>query len=323
MRKEVKTGILVIVAIALFVFGFNFLKGRSIFKTQRTFYAIYNNIDGLTTSNPVFVNGMSVGHVTKIELLPGKTGDIMVTFTVDHQELQIPVKSTAKIASMDLLGSKSIEIILGHADEFYQSGDTLRSSVQVSLTEEVNRQVAPLKLKAESLISSVDSVMTIVQTVLNKETISNLASSFESLNKTMSSLEKTAYRLDTVVGEEKSRINSIMANMESITNNFRDNNAQLSRIITNMGSITDSLAKANIASTINNADLALAQAKNILDKINRGEGSMGMLINNNELYKNLEKSSAEMEKLIIDMRSNPHRYLHFSLIGGKNKANKE
>ncbi|MDQ3192029.1 MAG: MlaD family protein [Bacteroidota bacterium] len=318
MKKEVKAGILVTVAIALFVFGFNFLKGRDIFKKQLTFYAIYNNIDGLTTSNPVLVNGMAIGHVTKTQLLPGKTGEIIVAFTVDNEDLKIPVNSTAKIASMDLLGSKSIEIILGYADEYHKNGDTLRSSVQVSLTEEVNRQVAPLKLKAESLISSVDSVMTIVQTVLNEKAISNLAASFESLNKTMTSLERTAYRIDTVVGEERTRINIVMSNMESITTNFRNNNEELTKVLANLESITDSLSKSTIASTINNADKSLAQANSILDKINKGEGSMGMLINNDELYKNLEKSSAELDKLVRDIRLNPHRYLHFSLIGRKN-----
>ena len=319
MRKEVKAGLLVTAAIALFVFGFNFLKGRSIFKKQRIFYAVYNQIDGLTKSNPVYVNGMSIGHVTEIEILPERNGEILVAFTVDNEDLKVPLNSTAKITSMDLLGSKSIEIVLSNADEYHENGDTLKSAVQVSLTEEVNRQVAPLKSKAESLISSVDSVMTIVQTVLNKETISNLEKSFQSLNKTISSLEKTAYRIDTVIGEERVRINMIMRNIESITSNLRDNNQQLTNVFSNLESITDSLAKANIASTINNADRSLARANEILEKIDRGEGSIGMLINDKKLYNNLEKSSVELEKLLKDMRLNPERYLHFSVIGRRDK----
>ena len=323
MRKEVKAGLLVTAAIALFVFGFNFLKGRSIFKKQRVFYAIYNQIDGLTKSNPVYVNGMGIGHVTEIEILPEKRGEILVAFTVDNEDLKVPLNSTARITSMDLLGSKSIEIVLSNAKEYHESGDTLKSAVQVSLTEEVNRQVAPLKNKAESLISSVDSVMTIVQTVLNTETISNLEKSFQSLNKTISSLEKTAYRIDTVIGEERVRINMIMRNVESITSNLRDNNQQLTNVFTNLESITDSLARANIASTINNADRSLARANEILEKINRGEGSIGLLINDKKLYNNLEKSSVELEKLLKDMRLNPERYLHFSVIGRRNKNKPE
>jgi phospholipid/cholesterol/gamma-HCH transport system substrate-binding protein len=319
MRKEVKAGLLVTAAIALFVFGFNFLKGRSIFKDHRVFYAIYDNIDGLTTSNPVFANGMSVGHVTKTKIMTDRDGKIIVAFTIANEDLKIPVNSIAKITSMDLLGSKSIDIVLSNEDRYHNNGDTLLSEVQISLTEEVNRQVAPLKNKAENLISSVDSVMTIVQAVLNKETISNLEKSFQSLNKTISTLEKTAYRIDTVIGEERVRITMIMRNIESITNNLRENNQQLTNVFSNLESITDSLARANVASVINNAGRSLAQVNAVMEKINRGEGSAGMLINDDKLYKNLEKSAAELDKLLKDMRINPERYLHFSIIGRRDK----
>jgi phospholipid/cholesterol/gamma-HCH transport system substrate-binding protein len=318
LKKEVKAGILVIVAIALFIFGFNFIKGRNLFKPQRVYYALYTHIDGLVNSSPVVVNGLSVGQVQAIRLLP--EGNILVTFTVNNDILTIPVNSTAKIVSLDLLGTKAIEIVLGDALMAHSPGDTLTSAVQRSLTEEVNLQVAPLKNKTENLISSIDSVLTIVQAVLNEEAIANFNKSFQSLSRTISSLEQTVYKIDTLVDTEKNRLHNIMANVESITTNFKDNNQKLNRIVTNFQNISDSIAKANLAQTITNAERSLGQTNEILEKINRGEGTMGMLINNDSLYKNLEKASLDLDKLMRDIRLNPQRYLHFSIIGRRDKG---
>jgi phospholipid/cholesterol/gamma-HCH transport system substrate-binding protein len=323
IKKEVKAGLLVIVSLALLVFGFNFLKGRNLFDTQRTFHAVYERVDGLTASNPVILNGLGVGQVTNMKLVPGADGFIVVTFTINVGELDVPKNSVAKIVSQDLLGSKAIELHLGSSTQMALNGDTILAEVQVSLTEEVNRQVGPLRAKAESLISSMDSVMMVVQQLLSREVVQNLEKSVISISRTIHSIEKTALRIDTVIGEERHRIKAIMKNVESISTNFRENNNQLSAIISNFNNISDSLAKANIASTINNADRTLAQTNQILEKINRGEGSIGMLINNDTLYRNLENSSLNLDRLMEDLRLNPHRYLHFSIIGRKERAVKK
>jgi phospholipid/cholesterol/gamma-HCH transport system substrate-binding protein len=320
IKKEVKAGILVIVALALLIFGFNFLKGRNLFDTQRSFYAVYDHVDGLGASNPVILNGLGVGQVTSMKLIPGAEGLILVTFTINIGHLDVPKNSVAKIVSQDLLGSKAIALELGTSTILAMPGDTILSDVQASLTEEVNRQVAPLRAKAESLISSVDSVMIVIQQLLSREVVQNLERSINSISRTIHTLEKTASRIDTVVGEERSRVKVIMRNVESISSNFRDNNERLTAVIKNFHNISDSLAKANISATINNADRTLAQASEIMEKINRGEGSLGMLVNNDTLYKNLEKSSNNLDLLMQDIRLNPQRYLHFSIIGGRNRG---
>ncbi len=320
IKKEVKAGILVVVAIALLVFGFNFLKGRNLFDTQRTFHAVYDHVDGLAASNPVVLNGLNVGLVKTMKLVPGPEGLILVSFTINIGHLDIPKNSVAKIVSQDLLGSKAIDLQLGTSTQMAMSGDTIISDVQATLTEEVNRQVAPLRAKAESLLSSVDSVMVIVQQVLSREAIQSLERSIYSISRTFQSLEKTAYRIDTVVGEERTKINRIMTNLESITTNFKNNNESLSAIIANFHSISDSLAKADIVTTINNAGRTLEQTNEIMDKINRGEGTLGLLLNDEALYKNLEKSSLNMDRLIQDIRLNPQRYLHFSIIGRRDRG---
>jgi phospholipid/cholesterol/gamma-HCH transport system substrate-binding protein len=320
VSKEVKAGLLVVSAILLFVFGFNFLKGRNIFHPQRNFYAVYDHIDGLSPSNPVIVNGFGVGLISSIKLVPGKDGYILVEFTVNNDDLEIPEDTKARIESQDLLGSRAIVLQLGRSDKLLSAGDTLQSEVQVSLTEEVQRQVAPLKAKAEHLISTVDSVMIIVQSFLSKEVISDLEKSIKGVSRTISSLESTASKLDTMVGEEKGRIQSIVRNVESISANFRDNNERLSTIIKNFHNISDSLASANFASTINNAEKALAETNMIMEKINRGEGSLGLLVNDQKLYNNLERASNDLDKLLEDIRLHPQRYLHFSIIGRRDRS---
>jgi phospholipid/cholesterol/gamma-HCH transport system substrate-binding protein len=320
VSKEVKAGLLVITAILLFVFGFNFLKGRNIFHPQRHFYAVYDQVEGLSASNPVLVNGFGVGLVSSITLVPGKDGYILVEFTVNNDDLLIPNDSKARIESQDLMGSKAIVLQLGNSDVFISNGDTLQSEVQVSLTEEVQRQVAPLKAKAEHLISTVDSVMIIVQSLLSKEVISDLEKSIKGISRTVGSLERTASKLDTVMGEEKGRIQSIIRNVESISSNFKDNNERLNLIIQNFHNISDSLASANFASTINNAEKALAETNLIMEKINKGEGSLGMLVNDQKLYNNLERASGDLDKLLEDIRLNPKRYLHFSIIGRRERS---
>lgn len=323
ISKELKAGLVVTAAIALFIFGFNFLKGRNIFTPQRVFFAIYDNVDGLLVSNPVQINGFKIGQVIDYKLLPDNSGKILVAFSVNDKNFKIPANTVAKIVSSDFLGAKAIELRLGDSETYLDNEDTLRSAIQASLTEEVNRQVLPLKNKAESLISSIDSVMTVVQAILNEDARADLKKSFESINRAIINLEKTSFRLDALVADEKVRISSIFRNIESISGNLAANNQTLTKVINNFEAISDSLAKSNLASTINNAGQSLIQASEILEKINKGEGSMGLLLNNKNLYQNLEKASLDLDKLLKDMRMNPTRYLHFSIIDRKEKTKQE
>ena len=323
ISKELKAGLVVTAAIALFIFGFNFLKGRNIFTPQRVFYAIYDNVDGLLVSNPVQINGFKIGQVIDYKLLPDNSGKILVAFSVNDKNFKIPANTVAKIVSSDFLGAKAIELRLGDSEIYLDNKDTLRSAIQASLTEEVNRQVLPLKNKAESLISSIDSVMTVVQAILNEDARADLKKSFESINRAIINMEKTSFRIDALVADEKARISSIFRNIESISGNLAANNQTLTKVINNFEAISDSLAKSNLASTINTAGQSLIQASEILEKINKGEGSMGLLLNNKSLYQNLEKASLDLDKLLKDMRMNPARYLHFSIIDRKEKTKQE
>lgn len=318
ISKELKVGILVTVAIGLLIYGFNFLKGKNLFSAEREFYAVYQNINGLVEANSVNINGFKVGQVRKIEFMPGNSGNILVTLAITNEEIRIPAGSVARIES-DLLGSASIQLLLGSGNIYAKSGDTLRSDIEEDLKKAVDRRIAPLQTKVEGLISSIDSVVVVVQAILNEDARTNLTASFEGIRNAIGTLEKTSLRLDTLIASEKQKLSGIFSKIESISGNIAANNDKITNVINNFSAISDSLAKVNFKQTLDNANTAIAQTSSIIEKINRGEGSMGMLVNNDSLYRKLDKSAADLDKLLIDLRVNPERYMHFSIFGRKDR----
>jgi len=312
VAKEVKVGVVVIAAVAFFIWGYSFLKGKELFEKTYTYYAVYSRVDGLAISAPVLVNGIKVGTVSDIHFINDTNTNIIVELKIDKSFL-IHDSTVAEIFSADLMGSRAIHLLQGSSKKYYRPNDTLLSAIEADLKTQVSAQVLPLKKKAEDLIKSIDSVMTVVQSIFDKQTRYNLARSFESIRVTVENLERTSISLDTLVQSEKYALTRIIANVESITENFRNNNELITNVMKNLSAFSDSLQQANVKQTIINANKALQDATAILEKINRGEGSLGMLIHNEQLYTNLESSSKNLDLLLRDLRENPKRYVHFSL----------
>lgn len=312
IAKETKIGILAVVAIAILIIGYNFLKGNNVFSSSQQFYAIYDRVDGLTETKPIFVNGFQIGRVARLELLPGK--QIRATLEVNG-DIPIPANTVAEIQSTDLLGSKAIYFVLGNSDKMAQNGDTLASNVEKSLAESVN----PVKDKAVVMLDKIDSILTALNAIMNPEFQKNINESLVSINNTLQSLESTSKKVDNIVGSGAQRLQNILANVESISANLRNNNEQITGILANIEQVTDQAAAGKLQETLNNANQATSQLAVLMEKITRGEGSLGALINDQQLYDNLTNSAENLDKLMIDLRENPKRYVHFSLIdfGGK------
>lgn len=321
IRKETKIGLVVVLAIVLLYFGFNFLKGVNVFNKSVVFYGVYPKINGLEVSNPVMLNGYKVGQVRSIEFTGDASGSLLVTMSMD-KEFDIPSDTRALLKAGDLLGSMQVHLILGGSPTLAQSGDTLTPDIESDLVEEVNAQIRPIKMKAESLISSVDSVIRVIETVLNPQSQQNLIESFQGINYAIASLQRTAFRIDTLVQEERATISAILGNIEHLSGTLSANSNKLSSIIANFESISDEMAKADLAKTITQANAALAEVEEITRKINSGEGSLGLLINDPALYKRLEDAGKNLDLLMEDIRVNPERYIHFSVFGSKNKSRK-
>ena len=308
MNKELKIGFFAIISIFALVFGVNYLKGINILNDNRDYYAVYKNIGGLQVGSPVLVNGYNVGMVSDIDLLLEKNQNLLVTISLD-KVFKMPINTVCKIVNQDLMGTKGVALVIGDSEDFLNIGDTLVSGVEGSLQDEVNAQILPLKNKAEELIGSMDSVMMIVTAVLNKDTRENLRNSLQSLDKTFELMSVTMIKVDSMVDLNDERIAKVISNLASITSNLESSNGEIKTILTNFSSISDSLAKSEIATTLKNFS-------EITTKISNGEGSIGLLLKDDKIYTNFEKSTRELAALLEDIKKYPSRYVNFSIIGG-------
>ena len=319
ISKEFKIGIVVTSAIGLFIWGFNFLKGVELFSHKYELYAVYPKIDGLIEANPLLVNGFKVGQINKITLFKVKGEYAVLVKFLLTEDIQIPKHSIARSVSSDLLGSKAVEIVYSNETEFVKSGDTLLAENEEGLKSAVSKQLAPLQAKAVGLLSSIDSVMTVVQFILNDKTRDNLNKSFESIKKAIESLEQTAYKLDDLMASEKIKISAILTKLNTLAGMLEKNTGKIDNIIGNFSDLSDSLSKSDLKSAISEADKTLKELNKLVAQINAGQGTLGKLAKNDSLYNNLNKASDDLDKLMKDLRINPERYIHFSVFGKKDK----
>ena len=308
LSKELRIGMLVVISIVVLVWGINYLKGSNLFDSSRTLYALYGNIGGLQEGSSITVNGFKVGVVKKISLLTDKNYSLLVVLSIE-ENINIPSNSVSKIVNEDIMGSKGISLVLGDSNINTEQGDTLASDMDRSLKEEVNKQILPLKNKAEQLIGSIDSIVTVITSVLSKDARESLTKSLVSLDNTFTTMSQTMTKVNKIVDQNDERISSIIKNLEA-------NNDEITNILKNFSELSDNIAKSNIKTT-------LASLNEISKKISDSEGSLGMFINDKDLYLNLEKSSKELEALIKDIKLNPKRYVGFSVLGGKTKSYKK
>lgn len=311
INKETKIGIFVTLVIAAFIWGLNFLKGRNLFTRENTFYAVYDNVGGLMESSKVIIHGYKVGKVDKIFFMSGHNDKIIVRLAIDKQ-FKIPKNSVAKIYSTDFMGTKAVDLILSDSKEYCNENDTLRSDFEQALIDQINDEILPVKFKAENLMMAIDTVLEDVHSVLNESTKKNISLTFRHV-------EGISASVDDLLSSQKGRLAAIFYNIESISDNLKENNKYLTAAIHNLSATSDSLAKSNLKVAINNANASLEQTREIMSKINKGQGTLGLLVNDETLYTNLKNSSQQLDALVKDIKEHPSRYLHFSVFGKKEK----
>ncbi|HLR37596.1 MAG TPA: MlaD family protein [Chitinophagaceae bacterium] len=308
ISNETKVGVLVVVAIVLLILGFNLLKGNSIFSSDTTLYAVYDNIDGLAPSNPIILNGLQVGTVGSLNIMDQQAGEILVELTI-KKDIEIPSNSVAVIKSDGLLGGKGIKLQFGNANTYLQSEDTIRSAVGSGIKEKLVSKIDPITNQVNTTLANLDSVLVAFHSILNVKTQENLQNSIKSLSETMQNFSQTSSNLSKLVN-----------GLDDFMGNLNEQNQHINQIIANTEEATASLASADIPGTIEDLDVAVNNLNGILDKINTGNGSLGALINNDHLYKNIESASYNLNLLMEDLRLNPARYVHFSIFGGKSES---
>lgn len=311
MSKEFKTGIISLIIVALFVWGYNYLKGQDIFRTgYRTFYIEYDNIQGLNEASPVSIYGLNVGQVSEIYFNenPNKKGKLVVKITLEN-DIEFSKNSIAKIFSTNLLGGNSLAIIPDFEGEMAVSGDYLIGEVESDLFASVGETLNPLKKKVERVIIEADSLLLGLNQILDLEARSSLNRSIKSFETTVSSMNNTIKAVNELVGSSESDVKQTLSNTKVLSENFVK--------------LSDSLNKIDIASTVNKLEQTLDNVNTLIVSINNGEGSVGKMMKDEEMYNNLTKASKELEELLRDMKLNPKRFVHFSLFGKKPKPYNE
>lgn len=309
ISKYTKLGFLILASLTILIWGINYLKGIDLLKRSSNYYVIYEKIEGLLKSSSVTINGYQVGQVTEIEFLSDYSGRLLVTLAL-HGDFKIAKGSTAKIVSSDIMGTKSIKLEIVHSGEYYQVDDTIPGTTEGDLKEQVSMQVLPLKKKAEELIASLDSAMTVVTYVFNQKTRENLSESFENINRTVANIESASSELKYMMGNGK--INSIVTNLDSISSTIKQNSGQITNIITNLSALSDSLAKLDISPIFAEISSTVDGLNAIIQKLNSTDSSAGLLLNDPMLYQNLNNLTGSLDLLLKDVRNNPKRYVHFS-----------
>jgi phospholipid/cholesterol/gamma-HCH transport system substrate-binding protein len=318
ISKYTKLGILIVISITILIWGLSYLKGNDIFQKSNDYHVIYERIDGLSKSNDVILSGYKIGQVKDIVFTPGNRSQLRVTFTIDS-DIKLPVNSVAQIVSSDLMGTRSIKLNLSDENEFYQPNDTIPGDIESDLKEQVSMQVLPIKNKAEELLGTIDSAITILTVIFNEDARQNLSESFENINRTIENLEQTTSDLQLFVSTEKESVGNIITNLDSITTAFNQNTAELERTLKNMAQFSDTLAQMPITPVLTNILEASNQINSVLAKLESTDNSAGLLLNDDELYASITTLSANLSSLIKDIRVNPERYLQFSAIDlGKN-----
>ena len=304
--KEIKAVLIILSGIFLFLLGYNFLNSTSLFKKENTLFALYENVEGLQVGTKVTVNGLSVGKVAKIDFLSG-TNKILVSFTI-RNDVVFSKNSVAELYEAGLIGGKSIAIHPVYDNYLkFKSGDTLKSSVKPGLTDVVNQQIAPLQQKLEKVLSNADSLFSGVNNVLNTRGKNNLSTTLENLSSAVKNSDEFISRLNSISKNQNKNINRTIENLSMITES--------------LNKISDSLSKSSLKQTIYNFEKLSSNFNQVLKEIQNGNGTINKLIYQDSLYQNLKNSSKAIEILLKDLKSNPKRYVHFSLFGKKEKPN--
>lgn len=323
ISKEFKIGIVVIIALVASFLGFNLLKGYDLFSNSIKLYAIYDNVNGLTASCPVKVNGLKIGMVEKVAFIPNDpSGRLLVTLRLDEKDFVVTKGSIAKIGG-DLLGSKEVYLIPNLGGVPVISGDTLTSGLDVGLEEQVNQIIAPLKVKVENLISSVDTIVVSFKEIFDDDGMKNVKVGLSSLRATIQGVELAIGQVNGMLSSETPKIGNIMSNLESITGNIKDNNKEIENILKNVSQFSDSLKTVRINETVQNVNKIVADLDEIIVKVNKGEGTLGALINEKGMYNKLDSAAYNLNYLIEDIKNNPGDYVHINLIkigGNKDKS---
>lgn len=305
IHKEVKVAIFVIIAGTMLYMGFNFLKGVDFLSSTKRYYATYPDVQGLTVSNPVIVNGLTVGRVSNIEFLDDSAHALKVSIDV-RKEVSLGDSSISVIANQGILGGKAIIIKVKNPSKPLPKESFLISEIEASMMDKLSVKTDPILNNFNTSLMKVNNLMS----ENNAKTISSI----------LVNLEQSTKALQLMISNNDKKIGLVMQNVQNLSASLVETEKMIKPILTKTSSFADSLNKMQLASAVNQTNLAISELNKSLKNINNGKGTAGKLIYDDSLYVHLDNSARDLDKLMIDMKANPKRYVHFSIFGRKDKS---
>ncbi len=317
INNETKIGILAVAGVAILIFGYNFLKGKNLFKKPNYVYAVYEDIQGLTKSNPVVINGLQVGNIAGLN--GGKDLKRIIVSVSLTQDVNIPKNSLAVI-NPNLLGSTSLEIKLGNSNVYIKPGDTLLTTLSGGAFDEALQMINPVLYEVRNATKSLDSVLRIVGSVFDASTKSNIKGVLQNLNATTASFAYSAVSLQSLLNPKTGALANSLDNVNAFTNNLAANKDKINSIMASADKASANFANLDFQKTLTKLDSAVNDFKAGIQKINSKDGSLGLLLNDTKMYDNLSSTSNKINILLDDIRVHPKRYVNISVFGKKDKG---
>ena len=314
ISKEIKLALLGILSILVFIFGYKYLKGTGIFSSSKTIYAEYDNVQGLTPASYVQLKGFTVGTVNAIELSKEHRGKVKLTLFI-NKDLNVPIDSKATIVSLDLLGTKAVNIELGASTTMMKDNEMIVGNIELGTIESLGASAAPVMDNAKKTLASLETTVQNINNILDVNTQNNLKSSIANLNNTMKDFSQFANELNT----QRTKISGLLDNLNAFSVNLNKNNNTINNVLKNAETTTSNMSKVNLETTVNELKATLGDLQTTLKKVNNGNGSLALLMNDDKLYKNLKNTLETTNNLMYDINAHPSKYININIIGRKQK----
>lgn len=316
ISNETKIGSLTAIAITLLILGVNFLKGKSVGGNSTNYYAIFDDIQGLASSNPVVINGKEVGSISKTD--GGKDMRRITVAIRMKEEVNVPTDAYAVITK-SLLGNVQLEIKLGNSTAFKKDGDTIKTMMTGDFISDAVKKLDPVLYQVTKAVGTLDTLLNTVNSVFDPKTKNNIKSMLENLNHTTASLAVSSASLQTMLNAQTGAVAKTLDNVSSITGNLKNNNEKLNNTLSNFEIMSDKLAKLELEKTLTTLNGTISELQTTIGKVNSDKGTLGLMMNDTKLYNNLNATSNKLNLLLDDIRVHPKRYINVSVFGKKDK----
>lgn len=310
MTNQAKVGIFSTITLAIFILGFYFLKGIDLFERKNTYYAVYERVDGLYKSNQVEINGFTVGRVADMQRDP-TTGKIVVKLDL-ITDLKIPDSdsTSAQLFSTDFLGTKKIKLIFGTSDKFLKEGDTIPTYFKRDLTEQLGSQIDPIIGDVKHMVPTLDTTIAYIKFLFDPANDRGIYTTLGGVNSAIA-------KVNAILAANEANLQLTLKHIEGLTGNIEKNNDQITNILQNFSNVSDSLEQANLKQTIENLNKTINELNTVVADINKGKGTMGKLIKEDELYSSIDSAVSNLNTLLLDVKQRPYRYISINVLGSK------